>query len=46
MELMIDAYLQGNDIVYGVRNDRSSDSLFKRNTARGFYRFMSFMGVE
>ncbi len=46
IEEMIDAYAAGNDIVYGVRNDRSSDSFFKRFTAQGFYRFMSIMGVK
>ena len=46
MEKMVDAYLLGSDIVYGVRNDRSSDSFLKRTTARSFYRFMRAMGVE
>ena len=31
---------QGVDVVYGVRSDRSSDSRFKRGTARAFYRTM------
>ena len=43
---MIDKYHQGNDVVYGVRDDRSSDSFFKRNTAAFFYKFMSAMGVN
>lgn len=43
---MIDAYLAGVDVVYGVRQDRSSDSFFKRNTARAFYRLMDVLGVE
>src|SRR3954466_6313508 len=30
----------GLDVVYGVRSDRSSDSAFKRVTARGYYRMM------
>ena len=34
------------DIVYGVRNDRETDSFFKRTTAQGFYRFLSAMGAE
>ena len=37
MEDMVDAYHDGCDIVYGVRNDRSTDTFFKRNTAKGFY---------
>jgi glycosyltransferase involved in cell wall biosynthesis len=46
MEDMVDAYARGCDVVYGVRNDRSSDSTFKRDSAHGFYRLMSLMGVE
>lgn len=46
MEAMVDAFHDGCDVVYGVRSDRSSDSLFKRVTAQGFYRFMEHMGVE
>lgn len=34
MEDMVDAYHDGCDIVYGVRNDRSTDTFFKRNTAK------------
>lgn len=46
-DAMVAAYNnQGCDIVYGVRDDRSSDSFFKRNTALAFYRFMGKMGVE
>ncbi len=43
---MIDEYYKGNDIVYGVRNNRDTDSWFKRNSALLFYRFMSFLGIE
>ncbi|HOO57168.1 MAG TPA: glycosyltransferase family 2 protein [bacterium] len=39
-------YLEGADIVFGVRNDRSSDSLMKRSTALAFYRLMRLMGVN
>lgn len=46
IEQMVDAYYAGNDIVYGVRNDRTSDTFFKRVTAQGFYRFMEVMGVK
>lgn len=46
IEQMIDKYMQGNDIVYGVRNDRSTDSFFKRNTANIFYGSMSAMCVN
>ncbi|OLF57801.1 glycosyltransferase [Aeromonas veronii] len=43
---MVDKYMQGIDVVYGVRNDRSRDSAFKRVTANSFYKFMSIMGVK
>lgn len=46
MERMVDAYAQGNDIVYGVRSDRSSDSAFKRGSAELFYRIQHAMGIE
>jgi len=46
MDKMIDEYLGGCDVVYGVRNDRSSDTFFKRTTAQGFYKFLKLMGVE
>lgn len=46
MDEMIAAYDNGADIVYGVRNDRASDSFFKRFTAQSFYKLMDFMGVE
>ena len=42
---MIKCYQQGARVVYGVRNDRSSDSWFKRTTAEGFYKVMQKMGV-
>lgn len=43
---MVQKYLEGCDIVYGVRSSRKKDSFFKRFTAEGFYRFMRLMGVE
>lgn len=45
-EEMVDKYHDGNDIVYGVRNKRKTDSLFKRVTAQGFYRVMNFFGAK
>lgn len=42
----IDKFDEGNDIVYGVRNSRDTDTGFKRNTAIGFYKFMKALGVE
>ncbi len=46
MEEMIDKYAEGCDIVYGVRNDRKKDSLFKRTTAQMFYKLLAAMGVR
>lgn len=43
---MVDKYLSGVDIVYGVRDDRQTDTQFKRNTANIFYRLMNKIGIE
>ena len=43
---MIRKYVEGADIVYGVKNERKADSWFKRTTARLFYRLMSHLGVK
>ncbi len=43
---MILKYQQGAEIVYGVRDDRGSDSVFKRSSALLFYKILSWMGVE
>ena len=43
---MVDEYLSGAEIVYGIRNSRKTDSFFKRTSARAFYKFMSLMGTE
>lgn len=46
IEEMIDKYYQGSNIVYGVRDDRSSDTFFKRVSAQSFYKLMHFLGVK
>jgi len=46
IEEMIDKFHQGNDIVYGVRKERKTDTFFKRVTAQGFYKLMAMMGVK
>ncbi|MCR1960802.1 glycosyltransferase [Thomasclavelia cocleata] len=46
IEQMIDKYYQGCNIIYGVRDDRSSDTVFKRFTAQTFYKLMQFLGVK
>jgi glycosyltransferase involved in cell wall biosynthesis len=46
IEPMVDAFHQGHEVVFGVRAKRDTDSVFKRGTARAFYRLMSALGVE
>ena len=46
LDQFIDKFLQGCDIVYGVRRNRETDTVFKRCTAEGFYKFMKFLGVD
>ena len=43
---MITSYQNGNEIVYGVRKSRKSDTAFKRISAQLFYRVMRAMGVN
>ena len=43
---MIDKYLDGIDIVYGVRSSRAKDTFFKKATAEGFYKIMNSMGAN
>lgn len=43
---MIIKYTEGNDIVYGVRKNRTTDTWFKRTTALGFYSMMKWLGVK
>lgn len=46
MDDMVDAYLDGCDIVYGVRSKRDTDTFFKRFTAESFYKLLNAMGAE
>ena len=46
IEEMVDKYIEGYDVVYGVRNNRDTDTFFKRNTALAFYKMMQLMGVK
>lgn len=46
MEAMVKAFLEGNEIVYGVRAQRATDTFFKRFTAQSFYKLLQAMGVE
>lgn len=43
---MVDEYVQGAQIVYGIRSSRKKDSFFKRFTAESYYKFLDRMGVE
>lgn len=43
---MVEKYLNGIDIVYGVRSSRAKDTFFKKATAEGFYKLMNTMGVN
>ena len=46
VEKMIDEYMNGSEVVYGVRSSRDSDTFFKRFTAESFYRLLETMGAE
>lgn len=46
IEKMVDEYNNGVDIVYGVRNDRKTDTVFKRNTAQLYYKLLAMFGVD
>ena len=46
MNDMVDAYLNGCEIVYGVRSKRDTDTFFKRFTAEAFYKLINKMGGE
>ena len=46
MDAMVDEYLSGAEIVYGVRSKRDTDTLFKRFTAESFYKLMKWMGAD
>lgn len=46
IDKMIDKYLEGTDIVYGVRSSRAKDTFFKKATAEGFYKIMNTMGAN
>jgi glycosyltransferase involved in cell wall biosynthesis len=43
---MVDKYHEGYEVVSGVRNDRKSDTFFKRVTAQAYYKIMKWMGVD
>jgi len=46
IDKMIEKYNDGCEIVYGVRNKRSTDKFMKRFTAEVYYRVMEFFGTH
>ena len=46
MNLMIEQYMEGAEIVYGVRSRRDTDTFFKKFTAESFYHLMNWLGAE
>lgn len=46
IDAMVEKYLEGNQVVYGVRSARKTDTFFKKFTAEGFYKFMKIMGAD
>lgn len=46
VDAMVQAYLDGCEIVYGVRSNRDTDTFFKRFTAQAYYKLLNAMGVE
>lgn len=46
IDAMVEKYHEGNQVVYGVRSARDTDTFFKKFTAEGFYKFMKVMGAD
>lgn len=46
MDEMVEQYLAGYEVVYGVRSKRDTDTIFKRYTAESFYKLLNWMGAE
>lgn len=44
LDLFLQSYMEGCEVVYGVRNDRHSDGIFKKVTATAYYRLMHMLG--
>lgn len=44
LDKFLSSYMNGSEIVYGVRNDRSSDTIFKKSTATAYYKLMHLLG--
>ena len=46
IDAMVEKYYEGNQVIYGVRSARDTDTFFKKFTAEGFYKFMKVMGAD
>lgn len=46
LDQFVEKYLEGDDVVYGVRSSRKKDTFFKRFTAESYYKLLSHMGVD
>lgn len=46
IERFVDAYMDGFDVVLGIRNNRDTDSFFKKTTAIMFYKLMNLLGAK
>ena len=46
VDRFVEKYMEGCDVVYGVRNKRDKDTFFKRSTAEGYYKFLRLLGVD
>ena len=46
IEKFVDEYMNGADIVSGIRNSRDTDTFWKRTTAVCFYKIMNLLGVK
>lgn len=46
LDRFVEKFLEGCDVVYGVRNKRDTDTFFKRSTAEGYYKVLKFLGAD
>lgn len=46
LDKFVEKFIDGCDVVYGVRNKRDTDTLFKRTTAEGYYKVLHFLGAD
>lgn len=46
IEKFVDEFVNGYDVVLGIRNNRKTDSVFKKTTALMFYKLMNLLGAK